>query len=103
MSEQERISHGSFFAIAHEEGLIANASSVHAGIRCKMQDMGDIDHDTEVGFSVISTEDIDDYGIDAVIRKMRERVGDSPVYLSLDIDVIDPGLAPASSFCFPST
>jgi agmatinase len=53
-------------------------------------------HDGAVGFEIISAEDIDDYGITEVIRAIRERVGDTPVYLSLDIDVIDPALAPAT-------
>ena len=59
-----------------------------------------MEHDEYVGFQVISTDDIDDYGIVNVIKKIRERVGDSPVYLTLDIDVVDPGLAPASESCF---
>ncbi len=59
-----------------------------------------MEHDDTVGFQVISTDDIDDYGILNVIKKIRQRVGDSPVYLSLDIDVVDPGLAPASQFSF---
>ncbi|KAF7370588.1 Arginase deacetylase [Mycena sanguinolenta] len=92
---QERISHGSFFAIAAEEGLLTN-TSVHAGIRCQMHGIEDIEHDDSVGFQVISTDDIDDYGIRKVIQKIRERIEDRPVYLSLDIDVVDPGLAPAT-------
>ncbi|KAJ7247650.1 arginase family-domain-containing protein [Mycena haematopus] len=92
---QERITHGSFFAIAAEEGLLTN-TSIHAGIRCQMNGIEDIAHDDSVGFQVISTDDIDDYGIRKVIKKIRQRIGDSPVYLSLDIDVVDPGLAPAS-------
>lgn len=43
--------------------------------------MADIEHDSSVGFQVISTEDIDDYGINAVIAKIRQRIGTSPVYL----------------------
>ncbi|KAJ7765445.1 Arginase/deacetylase [Mycena maculata] len=92
---QERIDHGSFFAIAAEEGLMTN-TSVHAGIRCQMNGMQDLEHDDSVGFQVISTDDIDDYGIHQVIQKIRQRIGSSPVYLSLDIDVVDPGLAPAT-------
>ncbi|KAH9031856.1 Arginase/deacetylase [Lactarius hengduanensis] len=93
---QSRVTHGSFFYIAHEEGLLSN-TSVHAGIRCKMTDEADTTTDEEtVGFKIISTDDIDDIGINEVIRRIRERIGDSPVYLSLDIDVIDPGLAPAT-------
>ncbi|KAI0248388.1 arginase family-domain-containing protein [Lactifluus subvellereus] len=93
---QSRIMHGSFFYIAREEGLLSN-TNVHAGIRCKMSSEADLATDDEfVGFEVVSTDDIDDVGINEVIRRMRARVGDGPVYLSLDIDVIDPGLAPAT-------
>ncbi|KII95302.1 hypothetical protein PLICRDRAFT_149928 [Plicaturopsis crispa FD-325 SS-3] len=92
---QERITHGSFFAIAAEENLMSN-TSIHAGIRCKMAGIQDITHDGAVGFQVISTEDLDDYGINQVISKIRSRIGSSPVYLSLDIDVVDPGMAPAT-------
>ncbi|KAJ7454743.1 hypothetical protein FB451DRAFT_1184600 [Mycena latifolia] len=92
---QERITHGSFFSIAADEHLMTN-TSIHAGIRCKMSGPQDIAHDDTVGFQVISTDDIDDYGISRVIKKIRQRIGDSPVYLSLDIDVVDPGLAPAT-------
>ncbi|KAG6846113.1 hypothetical protein H0H87_006477 [Tephrocybe sp. NHM501043] len=58
--------------------------------------MGDLENDKEVGFELISVDDIDDLGIPEVIRRIRSRVGTTPVYLSLDIDVIDPGLAPAT-------
>ncbi|KAF9021453.1 Arginase/deacetylase [Hymenopellis radicata] len=94
-TEQERITHGTFFSIAHEEHLMTN-TSIHGGIRCKMLGIEDMEHDDTVGFQVISTDDIDDYGILNVIKKIRQRIGDSPVYLSLDIDVVDPGLAPAT-------
>ncbi|KAJ4490771.1 arginase family-domain-containing protein [Lentinula aciculospora] len=92
---QEGITHGSFFAVAAEEGLLTN-TSIHAGIRCKMFGIEDMEHDDTVGFQVISTEDIDDYGIKRVIEKIRQRIGNQPVYLSLDIDVVDPGQAPAT-------
>ncbi|KAM5531716.1 hypothetical protein V8D89_014636 [Ganoderma adspersum] len=94
-SEQSRVTHGTFFYIANEEGLVTN-TSVHAGIRCKLAGVGDLENDASVGFQVISTDDIDDYGVTEIIKRIRARVGDSPVYLSLDIDVIDPGLAPAT-------
>ncbi|KAJ7443848.1 hypothetical protein FB451DRAFT_1568568 [Mycena latifolia] len=92
---QERISHGSYFTIAAEEHLMTN-TSIHGGIRQKMGGKDMVEHDESVGFAVISTEDIDDYGIQNVIKKIRERVGTGPVYFSLDIDVIDPGMAPGT-------
>ncbi|KAI6047836.1 arginase family-domain-containing protein [Pisolithus marmoratus] len=95
VTEQSHISHGTFFYTASQEGLISN-NSIHAGIRCKLASLGDIENDESVGFHFITSDDIDDYGVHAIIRRIRERVGDSPVYLSLDIDVIDPGLAPGT-------
>jgi len=84
-----------FFYIANEEGLIAN-SSIHAGLRCKLQGIDDIENDESVGFHFITSDDIDDYGVDYIVERIKKRVGDTPVYLSLDIDVIDPGLAPGT-------
>ncbi|KAI5898066.1 Arginase/deacetylase [Schizophyllum commune H4-8] len=94
-SPQSRVTHGTFFYLAQEEGLMSN-TSIHAGIRCKMNGIEDLENDASVGFKLVSADDIDDLGIPEVIKRIRERVGDSPVYLSLDIDVIDPGLAPAT-------
>ncbi|KAL1747660.1 hypothetical protein HDZ31DRAFT_80234 [Schizophyllum fasciatum] len=94
-SKYERITHGSYFTVAYEEGHMTNRS-VHGGIRQKMRDQLQLRHDESVGFEVISAEDIDDYGLDNVVSAIRARVGDTPVYLSLDIDVIDPAFAPAT-------
>ncbi|KAJ3489614.1 hypothetical protein NLI96_g2012 [Meripilus lineatus] len=94
-SEQSRVTHGTFFYLAQEEGLMTN-TSIHAGIRCKLSGIEDLENDEAVGFQLISTDDIDDIGVTEIIRRIRARIGNSPVYLSLDIDVIDPGLAPAT-------
>ncbi|KAH7914748.1 Arginase/deacetylase [Hygrophoropsis aurantiaca] len=94
-SEQSRVTHGTFFTLAFEEGLMSN-TSIHAGIRNKLQGPELIEHDEAVGFELIMADDIDDFGTDALIRKIRTRVGNSPVYLSFDIDTIDPGQAPAT-------
>jgi hypothetical protein len=45
------------------------------------QGIEDLEHDSTVGFQVISTDDIDDLGIPVVISKIRQRIGNSPVYL----------------------
>ncbi|CCL98109.1 uncharacterized protein FIBRA_00103 [Fibroporia radiculosa] len=94
-TEQSRVTHGTFFYLAQEEGLMTN-TSIHAGIRCKLAGTSDLENDESVGFQLISTDDIDDIGITEIIKRIRSRIGESPVYLSLDIDVIDPGLAPAT-------
>ncbi|OCK78793.1 Arginase/deacetylase [Lepidopterella palustris CBS 459.81] len=92
--------HGSMFWIAATEGLIANTSSVHAGLRTRLSgDDGESDYgdDTQQGWVRIATDDIDDIGVKGVISTIMDRVGtEIPVYLSIDIDVIDPGLAPGT-------
>ncbi|EUC66483.1 agmatinase [Rhizoctonia solani AG-3 Rhs1AP] len=90
------VTHGTMFWTAMTEGLIAKGNSIHAGIRCKMTGIEDIEHDQGVGFSMITTDDIDELGADGIADKIKKHVGDKPVYLSLDIDVIDPAFAPAT-------
>lgn len=96
---QSFLNHGSMFWLASTEGLIANGSSVHAGLRTRLSgnDMTDYEDDTQQGWMRISTDDIDDIGTKGIIESIMGRVGtEVPVYLSIDIDVIDPGLAPAT-------
>ena len=89
------VNHGTFLHIAHEEGLILN-SSIHAGIRAPVR-RTDIKHDAGCGFSIITAREIDRVTPWGVIDKIKERVGDSKVYISVDIDVLDPSYAPGMS------
>lgn len=54
----------------------------------------DIRHDKLCGFNIIKARQLDRIGIDGVIRNIKERVGDTRVYISVDIDVLDPAFAP---------
>lgn len=88
------VNHGTFLHIAHEEGLIGNAS-IHAGIRAPIaRPAGDLRNDVRCGFHMIKARDIDHIGVKGIIEKIKERVGDSKVYISVDIDVLDPAFAP---------
>ncbi|KAL7418634.1 hypothetical protein Q5752_007092 [Cryptotrichosporon argae] len=95
-SEAAKITHGTFFWKAAHEGFIANGTSVHAGIRTRLSSIEDIEHDNHVGFKLLTTDDIDDLGADGIARRIKDVVGDNPVYLSFDIDTIDPSMAPAT-------
>ena len=98
-SEQAQFNHGSMFWIASNEGLILNGSSVHAGLRTRLSgaDWADYEDDDSQGFLRISADDIDDIGPKGVIDAIMSRMGtEIPVYLSVDIDVLDPGLAPGT-------
>lgn len=72
-------------------------SSIHAGIRAPLiRRKGDIRNDLRCGFDTIKARDIDRIGVDGVIKRLRERVGNTKVYISVDIDVLDPAFAPAT-------
>ncbi|KIS70700.1 uncharacterized protein UMAG_01858 [Mycosarcoma maydis] len=95
-TRQHQIQHGTFFWQAALEGLIARNQSIHAGIRTRLGSYDDIQHDASIGFDIITSDDIDDLGIPAIIQNIRSRVGAMPVYLSIDIDTLDPGFAPGT-------
>ena len=83
--------------IAHEEGLIDD-KSVHAGIRSALADpKRDLGNDRRCGFDIISARDIDRIGVQGVIDKLKGRVGENKVYVTVDIDVLDPAFAPGKS------
>ena len=85
------------FWIASNEGLIVNGSSVHAGLRSRLSGWDDYDDDDRQGFLRISADDIDELGTRGIIDAILDRIGtEIPTYLSLDIDVIDPGLCPGT-------
>lgn len=92
-SAQSDFTHGSMFWIASNEGLIINGSSAHAGLRSRLLSWDDYEDDERQGFLRISADDIDEIGTVGVVKAILERIGtELPVYLSLDIDVLDPGL-----------
>jgi agmatinase len=57
----------------------------------------DLRNDVRCGFDIVRARDIDRIGIDGVIRKLKERVAGTKVYISVDIDVLDPAFAPGKS------
>lgn len=97
-SEQAAINHGTYFWWAHEEGLLANDTNIHAGIRTTLSGLSDYKNDGYCGFEIVEAREIDypHVGMEGIIKKIRDRVGTKkPVYLSVDIDTLDPAFAPA--------
>jgi agmatinase len=88
--------HGTPFRRAFEEGLLLRDRSVHVGIRGPLYSTSDLADDAGMGFALISTADVARRGVEDAIGRIRERVGDAPVYLSVDIDVLDPAHAPGT-------
>ena len=90
------VTHGTIFRRAFEEGLLIEDHSIHVGIRGPIYDQMDLDDDARMGFRIIRAGDLDVIGIDAAVDAVRRRVADVPVYLSIDIDVLDPAFAPGT-------
>jgi len=88
--------HGTPFRRASEEGLIDMTASMHVGIRGPLYSAGDLSDDERLGFHVVSCRDVELNGLDYALQAIKKRVGDRPTYVSVDIDVLDPGHAPGT-------
>jgi agmatinase len=90
------LTHGTPFRRAAEEGLFARERSMHVGIRGSKYGPEDLREDAGFGFEVLGTREVDRIGVDGYVERIRDRVGGAPLYVSLDIDVLDPAYAPAT-------
>lgn len=90
------VTHGTPFRRASEEGLIDLTASLHIGIRGPLYGKSDLDDDARLGFACIGAHEVEREGMARAIERMHARVGDKPVYISIDIDVLDPAHAPGT-------
>lgn len=88
--------HGTPFRRAAEEGLFSREHSMHVGIRGSKYGPEDLQDDASFGFIFMSTWELEEIGTRGYVERIRDRVGGGPVYLSIDIDVLDPAFAPAT-------
>lgn len=88
--------HGTPFLRAHEEGLLRKENLCHIGTRAPLHHPSDLERDKNLGFGIISTMDVANLGTDKVIEMLMDRIGDAPLQISIDIDVLDPSHAPGT-------
>ncbi|MFF6983737.1 agmatinase [Streptomyces sp. NPDC008343] len=88
--------HGSPFRRASEEGLLDQEACAHVGIRGSVYGASDLFDDAALGFATTRSEEIQQSGIMGVIEALRSRIGQRPLYVSVDIDVLDPAFAPGT-------
>jgi agmatinase len=88
--------HGSTFKRAVEENLLDAGSSVQAGMRGSNYGADDIGDAERLGFTVVPAEDLREFGADGYADLVRQKVGERPVFLSFDIDFLDPAFAPGT-------
>jgi agmatinase len=88
--------HGTLLRRAAEEGLFRDDASMHVGIRGPLYSGQDMVDDAGFGFRTLRSDDVQRLGVDGVVEAIRERVGEHPLYVSIDIDVLDPAHAPGT-------
>lgn len=81
--------HGTMFYHAPNEGLISAKHSVQIGIRTEYQQQGH-------SFNVINAMEANDLSADDIVTRIRDIIGDKPVYVTFDIDCLDPAFAPGT-------
>ena len=92
----QRYFHGTTFKRAVEEGLLEPGASVQAGMRGGLYGESDLGDARGLGFTVIPSEELRALGPKGYAAAVRERVADRPVFLSFDIDFLDPSVAPGT-------
>jgi agmatinase len=92
----EPYTHGTPFRRASEEGLIDPRHSIHVGVRGPLYAPTDLADSERLGFLAIHCAEIERDGLAAAAERMTARLGGAPVYVSVDIDVLDPAFAPGT-------
>ena len=83
-----RVDHGTMFWHAVQEGLVDPARSVQIGLRTT--------NDDTLGFNIFDAPWLHEHGVEAVVAETKKVLGDRPVYLTFDIDCLDPSFAPGT-------
>jgi agmatinase len=92
----ERHTHGTPFRRAVEEGLLDTSRSIQVGMRGSIYDRGDWDDAREMGFDLVPTDEVRELGIPSVIDRISGRTEGAKVYVSFDVDFVDPAYAPGT-------
>lgn len=88
--------HGTPFRRAVEEGILDTEAISHVGTRGPLYGKKDLEDDRRFGFGILTSSDVFRQGVDEVVARLRDRIGNRPLYVSVDIDVLDPAHAPGT-------
>jgi len=92
----EPYTHGTPFRRAVEEGILDTEALTHVGIRGPLYGKKDLEDDRRFGFGIVTAADVMRRGVDEIADMVRQRIGNRPLYVSVDIDVLDPAHAPGT-------
>ena len=88
--------HGTPFRRAVEEGLLLVDHSIQVGMRGSTYSRDSLEESKSLGFDLVTSAEVFEMGIGNLIRRIRERVGDAKVFVTFDIDFVDPAYAPGT-------
>lgn len=88
--------HGTPFRRAVEEGILDTDALSHVGTRGPLYGKKDLEDDRRFGFGIVTSSDVYYQGVRETVAKLRDRIGSRPLYISVDIDVLDPAHAPGT-------
>jgi agmatinase len=92
----QKYTHGTPFRRAIEEGLIDTAHSIQVGIRGSQYGPEDVQGSIDLGLEVLTANELHQIGIAEGVKRIQSRVGDAKVFLTFDIDFVDPSMAPGT-------
>src|SRR5690606_3266470 len=90
----KKYSAGTPFRRAVEEGIVAPERSIQVGMRGSLFAPDDVSQSRDLGYDVVTTDEMLAAGADAVAARIRQRTEGCPVFISLDLDFVDPAAAP---------
>ena len=88
--------HGTPFRRAAEEGLLDPEGCMHVGIRGPLYGPVDLSDDRALGFQTVHSSEFATTGLEGILDQIKQRLGERPAYVSVDIDVLDPAFAPGT-------
>ncbi|MDN0083818.1 agmatinase [Crenobacter sp. SG2305] len=91
--EPDSLNHGTMFYKAVKDGLIDPARSAQVGIRTFNDDF--------MGIDIVDAPWVHNNGVEATLSRIKQRIGDAPVYVTFDIDCLDPAFAPGTGTPVP--
>ncbi|KAK3589687.1 hypothetical protein CHS0354_015194 [Potamilus streckersoni] len=92
----EKIAHGTPFRRAFEEGCLDGARVIQIGLRGPCYSLQDYDWGKKQGFRIVPVEECWHKSLTPLMEEVRKMMGDKPVYISFDIDALDPAYAPGT-------
>jgi agmatinase len=92
----EPYTHGTPFRRAVEDGILDTEAISHVGTRGPLYGKKDLEDDRRLGFGIVTSADVMRRGVDETVDALRQRIGSRPLYVSIDIDVLDPAHAPGT-------